>query len=149
MAASQVRLSYTIGKLAQAAGVNVETVRYYQTRKLIAVPPRDGGFRYYPPEAVDRLRFIKRAQELGFSLDEIAEMLKLNDGTQRRSIRALAAKRLEQIEAKLGDLQRMRRVLTQLVAECEHSEGGAGPCPIIEAMTTDGRSKSRVKCKDC
>ena len=123
----------TIGRLAKAAGVGVETIRYYQGRKLIAVPAPSGAYRYYAPETIDRLRFIKRAQELGFTLDEISELLKLNDGKNRKSIRAVAGARLAQIESKLEDLQRMRRVLRHLVHECEHTDAKV-PCPIIDAM---------------
>src|SRR5687768_17564859 len=112
------KLPLTISRVAKAAGVGVETIRYYQGRKLIPLPPRQGSYRYYPPESIDRLRFIKRAQELGFSLEEIAELLKLNDGKQRKSIREVASKRLAQIDAKLADLKRMRGVLKHLVEEC-------------------------------
>lgn len=126
--------SLTIGRLAKAAGVGVETIRYYQRRKLVGVPQPSGAFRYYPHETAARLRFIKRAQELGFTLDEVGELLKLNDGKNRKSIRAVAAARLEQIESKLEDLQRMRRVLRHLVHECEHTDTNV-PCPIIDAMS--------------
>ncbi|MEO8203211.1 MAG: MerR family transcriptional regulator, partial [Betaproteobacteria bacterium] len=83
----QPNASFTIGKLARAAGVGVETVRYYQQRGLLPVPPGNGGFRRYSPAAGERIRFVKRAQELGFSLDEVAELLRLEDGTDRASIR--------------------------------------------------------------
>ena len=123
----------TIGRLAKSAGVGVETIRYYQSRKLVPVPARIGSYRYYPIEIVERLRFIKRAQELGFTLNEVGELLKLNDGANRKSIRAVASTRLAQIESKLADLQRMRRVLTHLVHECEQTDTRA-PCPIIDAL---------------
>lgn len=120
----------TIGRLARAAGVGVETVRYYQERKLLPVPPNRGAFRYYPVGQVGRIRFIKQAQELGFSLEEIGELLQLEDGADRGSIRRIAADRLLQIEAKLGALKRMQRVLKGLLNECEHTEANL-PCPII------------------
>jgi MerR family mercuric resistance operon transcriptional regulator len=126
--------TFTIGRLAQAAGVGIETVRYYQRRKLLPVPRATGAFRHYPPAMVDRIRFIKRAQELGFSLDEIAELLRLHDGSNRVSIRRIAAARLGQIEAKLSDLARMRGVLRHLVAQCEHT-GVNLPCPIIASLS--------------
>jgi MerR family mercuric resistance operon transcriptional regulator len=125
--------SLTIGRLARAADVGVETIRYYQDRKLLPVPASDGAFRHYPVSLVDRIRFIKRAQELGFSLEEIRELLQLGDGADRRSIRRVAADRLQQIEAKLADLKRMQRVLKQLLAECEHTRADL-PCPIIGTL---------------
>ena len=84
----------TIGKLARAAGVGIETIRYYQQRDLLPVPPASGAFRHYPMTLVARIRFIKRAQELGFSLDEISELLRLEDGTDRSSIRRITSDRL-------------------------------------------------------
>lgn len=123
----------TIGRLAKAAGVGVETIRYYQQRHLLPVPPQRGAFRYYPAQTVERIRFIKRAQELGFSLDEIAQLLKLEDGVERSAVRALARQRLDQISHKLADLTRMQTVLSQLVEDCEHCEGEV-PCPIIDSL---------------
>ena len=125
--------SLTIGRLARAADVGVETIRYYQERKLLPVPRSTGAFRYYPASLVERIRFIKRAQELGFSLDEIAGLLRLEDGADRVSIRHIAADRLSQIEYKLADLKRMQKVLRHLVAECEHTSTDL-PCPIIQTL---------------
>ncbi len=125
----------TIGRLARAADVGVETIRYYQDRQLLPVPPAEGAFRYYPPGLVERIRFIKRAQELGFSLDEIRELLQLEDGADRVSIRRVAGERISQIEAKLSDLKRMQRVLRDLLTECEHTTAGL-PCPIIGTIRT-------------
>jgi len=125
--------SLTIGRLARAAGVGVETVRYYQDRQLLPVPPSQGAYRHYPARLVDRIRFIKRAQELGFALAEIAELLRLEDGTDRASIRRITGERLAQVEAKLADLRRMQRSLRHLVDACEHT-GSDLPCPIIESL---------------
>lgn len=130
MRSSPTSESLTIGRLARAAGVGVETIRYYQGRKLLPVPPSTGAFRHYPVTLVDRIRFIKRAQELGFSLEEVAELLQLEEGADRRSIRDIATNRLSQIEHKLADLRRMQRVLRHLVTECEHTSADL-PCPII------------------
>jgi len=130
---SQSSEALTIGRLARAAGVGVETIRYYQDRKLLPVPPSTGAFRYYPVTLVDRIRFIKRAQELGFSLEEVAELLHLEEGADRRSVRAIATHRLSQIEQKLAGLRRMQRVLRNLVTECEHT-GADLPCPIIGTL---------------
>lgn len=126
----------TIGHLAKAADVGVETIRYYQERALLPIPESAGSYRQYPVALVGRIRFIKRAQDLGFSLDEIASLLTLQDGADRRSIRAIAAARVEQIEAKLADLQRMRRTLRHLLHECEHSKANM-PCPIIESIASE------------
>jgi MerR family mercuric resistance operon transcriptional regulator len=130
--------SLTIGRLARVAGVGVETIRYYQLRGLIPVPSAVGAFRYYPVQLVERIRFIKRAQELGFSLDEITELLRLEDGTNRSSIRRIATDRLSQIEHKLTDLKRMQKVLKHLIAECEHTRADS-PCPIISTLTRTER----------
>ena len=131
--ASTTSPSLTIGRLARTAGVGVETIRYYQQRGLLPVPPTVGAYRHYPVASVERIRFIKRAQDLGFSLDEIAGLLRLEDGMDRRSIRRIASDRLEQIELKLSDLRRMQRVLRHLVTECEHTRANL-PCPIIATL---------------
>ena len=123
----------TIGHLARAAGVGVETIRYYQQRKLLPVPATRGAYRHYPVALIDRIRFIKRAQILGFTLGEISELLRLNDGVDRKSIRAIARSRLAQIEENLHDLRRMRGALRQMLDRCERT-GMDAPCPIIETL---------------
>ena len=125
--------SLTIGRLAAAAAVGVETIRYYQQRELLPVPHGDGGIRRYPAALVDRIRFIKRAQELGFSLDEIVELLRLEDGANKRSIRRIAVDRLAQIDRKLADLRAMQKLLRHLVDACEHTRDDL-PCPIIGSL---------------
>jgi Hg(II)-responsive transcriptional regulator len=125
----------TIGHLARSAGVGVETIRYYQQRGLLPIPAAAGAYRHYPVKLAERIRFVKRAQELGFSLEEISELLRLEDGTDRRSIRRITNERLEQIQAKLDDLSRMKAALSHLVDECEHTSKGQ-PCPIIETLST-------------
>lgn len=133
----------TIGKLAKAADVGVETVRYYQRRKLLPVPPSgDSAFRFYPTELIDRIRFIKRAQQLGFSLDEIEMLLQLEDGKNREAIREVAQVKLTRIHEKIADLQRMETVLSHLVCECE-ATGKAQPCPIIAALAGAMESPAR------
>jgi MerR family mercuric resistance operon transcriptional regulator len=129
----------TIGHLARTAGVGVETVRYYQRRKLLPTPVRaNGGYRMYGTAEMVRLRFIRRAQELGFSLDEIAELLRLADTSDRRlskaGARRIAQARLAQVRARRDDLDRIARVLAHLIHECEQS-GGRPACPIIESIT--------------
>jgi Hg(II)-responsive transcriptional regulator len=134
----------TIGRLARAAAVNVETVRYYQMRKLLPVPSRGvRTFRQYPVALVERIQFIKRAQELGFSLDEIGELLHLHDGKDRATIRRIASNRLEQIEAKLKDLFQMRAALSKLVEACHHA-ASSEICPIIEALSPRKRGNIKV-----
>lgn len=124
----------TIGRLAQAAGVGVETVRYYQRRGLLPQPDAArGGYRQYPPSVAARLRFIRRAQQLGFTLEEIAGLLQLSDGTDRRSIRRITAARLAQLRERMADMQKMAEVLQHLLHACEHA-GGAPHCPIIESI---------------
>jgi MerR family mercuric resistance operon transcriptional regulator len=131
--------SFTIASLAQAAGVGVETVRYYERRGLIAQPARVGGsYRRYGGGHVHRIRFIRRAQELGFNLEEIETLLELEDGTDRRSIRRIAGARLEEIRRRLADLKRMERVLAHLLHECETHEK-APHCPIIAAIADEER----------
>ncbi|MCP3805514.1 MerR family DNA-binding protein [Allokutzneria sp. A3M-2-11 16] len=110
------------GELARQAGVNPQTLRYYERRGLLAPPHRStSGHRQYPAEALARLRFIKRAQALGFTLDETEELLHLADGGPPAcdAARALAAARLADIEARLADLTRMRDSLSGLVTRCE------------------------------
>ena len=126
-----------IGGLASAAEVGIETIRYYQRRRLLGQPLRPGrGQRMYPPEYVTRVRFIKRAQALGFSLDEIAALLSLDSGTGHARARELASKRLGEIDAKIGDLVAMRDSLADLVHRCEHSQGKVA-CPIIASLVKE------------
>ncbi|TDU32441.1 MerR family transcriptional regulator [Panacagrimonas perspica] len=125
--------SMTIGRLARAAGVGIETIRYYQQRGLLPLPATVGAYRHYPVVLTERIRFIKRAQELGFSLDEISSLLRLEDGADRASIRKIATDRLQQIEQKLSDLRRMQKALKHLVSECEHTRADL-PCPIISTL---------------
>jgi MerR family mercuric resistance operon transcriptional regulator len=123
-----------IGALARTAGVGIETIRYYQRRKLLGTPPKPlNGQRLYPSAYAERLRFIKRAQALGFALDEVAVLLQLNDGTGHVRARGLALKRLAAVEAKIADLAAIRDILRKLVRRCEHAEGRV-PCPIISAL---------------
>ena len=135
-ATSSAERTLTIGRLARAAGVGVETIRYYQGRGLLPVPPLIGAVRFYATALVDRIGFIKRAQGLGFTLDEIATLLDLADGRNRRAVRAVTSARLEQIRGKLDDLSRMQRSLDGLLAHCI-ATGDVYPCPIIEALVAD------------
>jgi MerR family mercuric resistance operon transcriptional regulator len=125
--------SMTIGALARDAGVNVETVRYYQRRKLLGVPARPtGGVRRYGEDALARIGFIRRAQDLGFTLEEIAALLRLERFSACGPARALAAKKLAVVDARLRDLARLKSVLEELIARCD--SGAARGCAIIESL---------------
>lgn len=127
----------SIGSLAKAADVNVETIRYYQRRRLVDEPSKPlGGHRRYAATAASRVRFIKRAQQLGFTLEEIRELLLLEDGQSCRQARLLAERKLGLIETRIADLARMRRSLRGLIAQCA---GGRRPrsCPIIATLSAD------------
>jgi MerR family transcriptional regulator, mercuric resistance operon regulatory protein len=124
----------TIGALAEAAGVGVETVRYYQRRGLLAEPRRPvGGIRRYGTADVARLKFVKAAQRLGFSLDEVAELLRLEDGTRCAQARVLAEGHLGEIRQRLRDLRRVETTLARLVQQCESARGTVS-CPLIAAL---------------
>ena len=124
-----------IGRLARTAGVHVETVRYYQRRGLLPLPPKpQGGTRVYPPETLARLRFIKRAQELGFTLREITDLLRLGDGECRQT-RALAEGKRADIAARIKDLRAMQRTLQRLIRACRDNPRSA--CPIIASLSDD------------
>ncbi|MGH8688939.1 MAG: Hg(II)-responsive transcriptional regulator [Burkholderiales bacterium] len=124
----------TIGSLARAAGVNVETVRFYQRIALLRSPARPSrGARRYADADVSRLRFIKRAQELGFVLAEIRNLLELEDERSCEAARALAEHKLESVESRIADLARMRTALKGLIARCGRRRGQVD-CPIIETL---------------
>ena len=127
----------TIGGLADEAGVNVETIRYYQRRGLMPEPDKPAhGYRRYDATTVKRVRFIKRAQALGFTLEEIGGLLKLDEAHACAETRELASHKLQTIETKLADLVAMRKALTALLCQCD---AGAmkGNCPIIHALGSD------------
>ncbi|MGH7510014.1 MAG: MerR family transcriptional regulator [Gemmatimonadales bacterium] len=124
-----------IGEVATRAGVNIQTLRYYERRGLLPEPERGGsGYRFYDPETVRLVRFIKRAQELGFTLREIGELIELRRSRRRGvEVRTLAEAKMEDIERRMRQLSAMRNALGQLVEACE-CEAGALTCPIIEAL---------------
>ena len=125
----------TIGRLAEAAGVHLETIRYYQRRGLLAEPKRPaGGVRRYGEGAIARLGFIRRAQGVGFTLDEVKALLTLGETPSCRGARTLAAKKLELVETRLRDLERMRGALADLIKQCD--AGRERKCPIIEALAS-------------
>jgi MerR family mercuric resistance operon transcriptional regulator len=130
----------SIGRVATAVGVNVETIRYYQRRGLLQVPMKPlAGYRNYPPEMVKRIRFIKRAQALGFTLEDVAGLLQLNDSDACTKTRDLAARKLALIEQKISELTNMRGALSKLVDQCDRKlERDA--CPIIEILQWDSEA---------
>ncbi len=124
----------TIGKLADRSGVNVETIRYYQRLGLLREPPKSvQGFRRYPVADIARVRFIRRAQQLGFTLKEIGELLELGDG-HCREVQQLARLKVEKIEDRLRDLQSMRAALLDLLSRCEAADTSDIHCALIEAL---------------
>jgi len=126
----------TIGALAKAAGVNIETIRFYQRVGLIQAPEKPPrSVRRYADGDLARLRFIKRAQELGFALAEIRNLLTLEDGQGCSTARALAVQKLEIVESRLADLARMRGALKELIALCELRRGKVA-CPIIATLAS-------------
>ncbi len=128
----------TIGQVAREAGVNIQTIRYYERRGLLPEPSRgDSGYRYYGEEAVKHIRFIRNAKELGFSLKEIGELLSLRLDPEGMSaaVKELAKEKLTDIEDKIDTLQRIRAALEGLIQTCP----GCGPvqeCPILDALDT-------------
>ena len=127
--------NFTIGQIAAAASLHIETIRYYQRLGIIAEPLRPpGGIRRYDDAVIARLRFIKRAQELGFSLDEVRNLLTLEDGKSCRETRLMAEKKLVVIEKRIADLARMRKTLNALIAACV-SGNRPRSCPIIASLT--------------
>ncbi|AXK39950.1 Hg(II)-responsive transcriptional regulator [Crenobacter cavernae] len=127
----------TIGRVAKLAGVNVETIRYYQRRGLLAEPDKPtGGYRRYPAEVVKRTRFIKRAQALGFTLDEVAGLLRLDEAGACAQTRELAAHKVALIDQKLAGLTAMRQALADLIGQCDAGQSSMG-CPIIQVLARD------------
>ncbi len=126
--------SLTIGAFATAAGVNVESIRYYQRRGLLVEPKKAlGGIRRYGDADIERVRFVKTAQRLGFTLDEVALLLKLEDGTHCSEAAVIAQHKLVEVRSRLADLSRMEAVLAQLVARCRTRRGNVS-CPLIASL---------------
>jgi MerR family mercuric resistance operon transcriptional regulator len=137
----------TIGQVARAAGIGVETVRFYERQGLLQAPPRGAsGYRQYPQQAVARLQFVKRAKELGFSLKEIKELLdlRLDPATTCADVRSRAAAKISAIEEKIESLRRMQQALKTLTATC-NGKGSARECPILDALDADSRGSRRER----
>ena len=128
-----------IGEVAERGGVNLQTIRYYEREKLLPEPPRlASGYRVYPDHTVRRVRFIKRAQEIGFTLAEIRGLLAIRIDTDRDSseVRTLAQAKITDIEKKIQTLQRMKEVLGRITERCSGC-GPASECPILESIDSD------------
>ncbi|MHB0991582.1 MAG: Hg(II)-responsive transcriptional regulator [Burkholderiales bacterium] len=142
------RESLTIGALARSAGVHIETIRFYQRKGLLPEPVKPyGSIRRYEAADVARVRFVKMAQGLGFSLDEIAELLHLEDGTHCNEASRMAERKLAQVREKLAHLQQMETTLSQLIRAC-HDQNHPDDCPLIttlHAETTDGAVGFRLR----
>jgi MerR family mercuric resistance operon transcriptional regulator len=124
----------TIGAFASAAGVNVETIRFYQRKGLLLAPDKPyGSIRRYNAADVTRVRFVKSAQRLGFSLDEIAELLRLDDDAHCDEASQLAERKLQDVREKMNNLARMEAVLSELVRAC-HARKGNVSCPLIASL---------------
>lgn len=129
---------YTIGQLAKAAEVNVETIRYYERRGLVTQPPKpDQGYRTYSKATLARILFIKRAQELGFTLEEIANLLSLGE-SPCQEVQGMAAQKLASVRAKMADLSRLETVLDDLLNQCAANPDQAH-CPIIESLLPEDK----------
>ena len=131
--------SMTIGRLAKEAGVNIDTIRYYERNGLIPEPVRrPSGYREYETGDVRRLRFIGRAKQLGFTLAEIAELMSLSADRDVGGVKRRAEQRLEQVEHKIKELQRVRRGLKTLIDACP-GHGDVERCPIVAALSGENR----------
>lgn len=126
----------TIGFLAKAAEVNIETIRYYQRIGLITEPDKPAsGYRTYPTDTLKRIKFIKRAQQLGFSLSEIAELLQLGEGNCA-DVRQRAEEKRAHIDQQISDLHNLRNTLSELISACQ-SESDTSHCAIVETLTAN------------
>lgn len=126
--------TFSIGAFAKAAGVNVETIRFYQRKRLLAEPVRPpGSIRRYGNAEVARVKFVKSAQRLGFSLDEVAQLLRLEDGAHCKEAASLAALRLADVRSRLTDLKRMETALAALVEQCGSRQRSVS-CPLIASL---------------
>jgi MerR family mercuric resistance operon transcriptional regulator len=133
--------SLTIGQLARQTDIGLETIRFYEREGLINNPPRrPSGYRAYPPEAVQRVRFIRTAKELGFSLKEVGELLALRvDPVEScAQVKAIAEDKITDVELRIRTLQRMRKTLRKLVTACEAREA-TSDCPILDSLDKEAR----------
>lgn len=131
----------TIGKVARLTEVGIETLRFYEREGLIPEPPRrDSGYRQYPPATIDRVRFIKRAKDLGFTLAEIKELLNLSVGpkTTCADVKRKTDEKIKEVDTKIADLKRIKRALNRLTDQCR-GKGPVSKCPILENLESERR----------
>lgn len=131
----------TIGQVAKSADVNVETIRYYERRGLLPEPTRrPSGYRQYAPEAVHRIRFIRHAQQLGFSLNEVSDLLllRVDPDTSSREVRQRAETKIADIERRIEDLRQVQQALATLMVSCT-GQGSISECPILDALDLNAR----------
>ena len=138
------QFNYTIGTLADAAQVSVETIRFYQRKRLLHEPDKPyGGIRRYKPVDLDRLRFIRTVKWLGFTLNEISELLALEDGNHCNEISKLAEDKLREVRNKLDNLKQMKNVLVGLVENCKKT-GVNVACPLIESLLQQSKNMNYI-----
>ena len=131
---------FTIGKVARLTAVGIETIRFYEREGLIPEPPRrESAYRQYPPATIDRVRFIKRAKDLGFTLAEIKELLDLSVGpkTTCADVKRKADEKIKEVDVKISDLKRIRKALNRLTDQCR-GKGPVSECPILENLNRKG-----------
>lgn len=130
---------YTIGKLAKESGVTVETIRFYEQKGLIKQPSPKSGYRKYPFDDIIKIKFIKRTQELGFTLNEAKELLELRvkNNAKCGQVKAKAEQKLDEVEKKIKDLNKMKRSLRKMVDSCSNNEKSVSECPILECFEKD------------
>ena len=132
---------YTIGKLAKASGVTVETIRFYEQKGLIKQPKTNTGFRKYPFDDIIKIKFIKRTQELGFTLNEAKGLLELRIKSTSKcgQVRNKAQDKLDEVEQKIKDLNKMKRSLKKMIKSCTNNEKSTSECPILECFEKDSK----------
>ncbi len=130
---------YTIGKLAKESGVTTETVRFYEQKGLIKQPTVSSGFRKYPYDDIIKIKFIKRTQELGFTLNEAKELLELrvNSNAKCGEVKTKAELKLNEVEDKIKDLNKIKRSLKKMIYSCSNNESSISKCPILEYFEKD------------
>ncbi|MFC4324252.1 MerR family transcriptional regulator [Litchfieldia salsa] len=130
----------TISKVAKQSNINLETVRYYEKRGLIPEPPRsESGYRIYSTDIVDRIKFIKRAQELGFTLNEIEELLLISEGGHNAlTVKNFTTEKIKEVNEKINDLIQIKNTLEDLLRDCPADGTPTSKCPIIQALKKEG-----------
>lgn len=133
----------TIGKLASASSVNVETIRFYERKGILKQPRKAGAFRYYPENYIHRIRFIKRSQELGFTLSETKELLDLRIKNQSKCSDVLkkTESKINEIDQKIKDLKKMKKSLEGLANCCEDPNIPLSECPILDCFMSKGKNR--------